>query len=65
MSVRRLLGAAVAARRAPTARPCKYDGEPIVYNPCEDVTTPKGRHRYGRHDGPCGRKLVLLRIDRP
>lgn len=48
----------------PRDRPCKFDGEPVVYDPREDVTTPKGRYHYGQHDGPCGRKLVLLRLDR-
>lgn len=46
----------------PRTRPCKFDGEPIIYDPREDLWTPQGLHKYGRHDGPCGRKLVLLRL---
>ena len=43
-------------------RACKYDGEPIVYDPREDVWTRRGLHQYGSHTGSCGRKLVLLRV---
>lgn len=46
----------------PIARPCKYDGAPIVYEPREDVWTRRGLHQYGSHTGSCGRKLVLLRV---